>query len=197
MTKLKTLELIAEGSNGVLKTSDAVNAGISKTYFLEYIKKYGFVKIANGIYLSNTAWEDGMYILQSQHSKAIFSHETALYLLGLTEREPFKYEVTVPRGYNTSSLKEKNAKPYTVKKELYTIGITELKTPMGNIVKSYNAERTICDVFKPNCNIEIQDKQFAVKEYLRNSQKNIFKLMNYAKTLCVEKQLRQYLEVLL
>lgn len=197
MTKLNTLELILEENNGMLRTSDAVNAGISKTYFLEYIKKHRFVKIANGIYLSNTAWEDGMYILQSQHSKAIFSHETALYLLGLSEREPFKYEVTVPRGYNTSSLKEKNTKPYTVKKELYAIGITELKTPMGNVVKSYDAERTLCDIFKPNCDIEIQDKQFAIKEYIHSSQKNIFKLMDYAKTLCVEKPLKQYLEVLL
>ncbi len=197
MTKLNTLELILEENNGMLRTSDAVNAGISKTYFLEYIKKCGFVKIANGIYISNTAWKDGMYILQSQHHKAIFSHETALYLLGLSEREPFKYEVTVPRGYNTFSLKEKNTKPYTVKKELYAIGITELKTPMGNVVKSYNAERTLCDIFKPNCDIEIQDKQFAIKEYIHSSQKNIFKLMDYAKTLCVEKPLKQYLEVLL
>lgn len=197
MTKLKTLQLITEEKNGVLKTSDAVNAGISETYFLEYIKKYGFLKIANGIYLSRDAWEDNLYILQSQHKKAVYSHETALYLLGLSQREPFQYEVTVARGYNTKTLREKGVKSYTVKKELYNIGITELKTPMGNIVKSYNAERTLCDIFKSNCKIEIQDKQFAVKEYLRNSNKNIFKLMQYAKSLNVEKQLRQYLEVLL
>ena len=86
---------------------------------------------------------------------------------------------------------------YSVKPEWYSLGIIETETPMGNSVKIYNTERTLCDIFKTNCHIEIQDKQFAVKEYIRQKEKNIPLLLEYAKTLKVEKAVKQYLEVLL
>ena len=40
------------------------------------------------IYLSPTAWADEMYLLQAQIPKAVYSHETALYLHDLAEMEP-------------------------------------------------------------------------------------------------------------
>lgn len=197
LTKGNMIDKISEQNNGILKTSDVISAGISKPYFLEYVKKCGYQKLSKGIYLSPNAWEDGMYVFQSRFNMAVFSYETALYLLGLSQREPFMYEVTVKRGYNTKVLREQSAKVYTVKHELYPVGIVEMKTPMGNTVRTYNAERTLCDIFKTSCNIEIQDKQFAVKEYIRQPNRNIPQLMEYAKMFRVENALRQYLEVLL
>ena len=195
--KREMLENLSAQNNGVLKTSDAEKLGISKQYFYEFVKKRGYKKLSRGIYLVPGSWEDSMYALQQRFNKAVFSHETALYLLGLSERETFRYEVTVPHGYNATSLKQQNAAVYSVKPECYPIGIIESKTPMGNSVKTYNAERTLCDIFKANCHIEIQDRQFAVKEYVRQKEKNIPLILEYAKTLKVEKAVKQYLEVLL
>ncbi len=42
----------------------------------------------------------------------------------------------------------------------------------------------------------MQEKQFAVKEYLKGK-KNLPRLMEYAKILHVEKKMKQYMEVLL
>ena len=42
----------------------------------------------------------------------------------------------------------------------------------------------------------MQEKQFAVKEYL-NGKKNLPRLTEYAKILQVEKKIKQYMEVLL
>lgn len=195
--KRQQIENLSIQNNGVLKTSDAIKLGITKQYFYEFIAKNGYRMLSRGVYLSPDSWEDRMYTLQSRYEKAIFSYETALYLLGLSEREPFQYEVTVPQGYNPTKLKRQNVTVYTVKAEWYSLGITDCLTPMNNSVKVYNAERTLCDIFKGTCKIEIQAKQFAIKEYLRQSNKNIPLLMEYAKTLKVEKTVKQYLEVLL
>lgn len=195
--KRQLIENLSIKNNGVIRTSDVISLGISKQYFHEFVAKNGYRMISRGVYLSPNSWEDGMYNLQSRYSKAIFSYETALYLLGLSEREPFQYEVTVPQGYNSSKLKQQNVVVYTVKSEWYSIGVTDCLTPMSNSVRIYNAERTLCDIFKGNCKIEIQDKQFAMKEYVRQGKKNIPLLMEYAKELRVEKAIRQYLEVLL
>ncbi|MDD4565896.1 MAG: hypothetical protein PHE79_10550 [Eubacteriales bacterium] len=50
---------------------------------------------------------DGTYLLQCAHPNAVFSHETALFLHDLTDREPLQYAVTVKSGYNPVRLNEK------------------------------------------------------------------------------------------
>ena len=176
MKKREMLERLSQDDHGVLKTSDAVNLGISKPYFLELIKKE-YEKMAHGIYLAPDAWEDGMYILQSRCQQAVFSHEAALYLLDLAEREPLRYTVTVKKGYRTTNITAQGVNVYTV--------------------RVYNAERTICDILQSRSQVEIQDRQAALKGYVRRKDRNIPLLMEYAKEFKVDKTLRTYLEVLL
>lgn len=197
MKKFELLEKISNENNGIIKMSDAIRAGISKTYFLEFVKKEDYEKMSGGIYLSPDSWGDGMYILQMRYKEAVFSHETALYLLDLADREPLQYTVTLKRGYNPKKLASQGVKVYTTKKEWYTIGIVEAETPMGHMVKVYNAERTLCDIFRGHSQVDIQDRQTAVKEYVRQREKDIPKLMEYAQIFKIDKIIKPYLEVLL
>ena len=105
MTKKEMLEQLSKEKKGILRTADAQVLGISRPYFLEFIQKHGYEKMAHGIYLSPDAWEDGMYLLQSRCPHVVFSHESALYLLGLTDREPMQHTVTMKSGYKTTNLK--------------------------------------------------------------------------------------------
>ena len=165
------LEELSKQNNSILKTSEAVKLGFTKPFFLEFVRNNGYKMLSRGVYLAPDSWEDGMFALQIRYAKAVLSHETALYLLELSEREPLEYEVTVPHGYNSTNLKQQNVSVFSVKPEWYSIGVIECKTPMENTVRVYNAERTLCDIFKGNCKIEIQDKQFAIKQYLGNREK--------------------------
>ena len=54
-----------------------------------------------------------------------------------------------------------------------------------------------CDILRSRNNIEIQDFQNAIKNYMKSKSKNIPLLMRYAKELHVETILRKYLEVLM
>ncbi|OUP85667.1 abortive phage infection protein [Lachnoclostridium sp. An169] len=197
MQKSELIEKILEENNGILRLEDALLAGISKTYTLDFIKKNNYEQVARGIYLSPDAWEDGMYILQKRYKGVVFSYETALYLLEMADREPLQYTVTTKWGYNPTNLTKQGVKVYTVKKEWYPLGITQAHTPMGHMVYIYNAERTICDIFRGNSRVEIQDRQTAIREYAAREKKNIPRLMEYAKIFKVEKIIKQYLEVLL
>lgn len=197
MQKSELIEKILEENNGILRLEDALLAGISKTYALDFIKKSNYEQVARGIYLSPDAWEDGMYILQMRYKGAVFSHETALYLLEMADREPIQYTVTMKRGYNPANLTRQGVKVYTVKKEWYSLGMTQARTPMGHMVRIYDAERTLCDVFRGNSQIEVHDRQNAIREYAAKGKKDIPRLMEYAKIFKVEKIIKQYLEVLL
>jgi hypothetical protein len=197
MSKLEILDALLQENNGYLKTADAVKSGISRAYFGAYVQDRGLERVAHGIYVSKDAWDDGMYIIQTRYPTAIFSHETALYLLNLAEREPIKFSLTLKSGANTSGLTKQGVKVYKIKADLFATGLTETLTPVGHTIRTYNPERTICDLIRSRRNIEIQDLQEAIKGYVRNTSKNIPLLLRYAKLFSIEKIVRQYLEVLL
>jgi len=197
MSQTDTLNKLLQENNGYLKTSDAVRIGVSRTYITVYARRRGLERATHGLYISPEAWVDGLYVIQTRYPKAVFSHETALYLLNLAEREPTRYAVTLEAGTGSARLTKYGLKVYKVKKELFCEGIVETQSPAGHTLKTYNAERTICDLLRSRKNIEIQDLQAAVKGYVRTKEKNIPQLMRYAKMFSVENHLRQYLEVLL
>lgn len=195
--KRETLKAILQDNNGFLKTSDATAAGISRPFLGEYVRENRLNRVAHGLYMSDEAWMDEMYIMQTRFPNAVFSHETALYLLDLAEREPLKYSVTIRTGSSATNLIKSGAKVYKIKDDLHMLGIIEIETHMGHKVNCYGAERTICDLIRSRAGIEIQDYQSAILGYMRMKSKDLNKLMHYAKTFHIEKVLKNYLEVLI
>ena len=138
-----------------------------------------------------------MLLYQLRKSKMVYSHETALFLNGLTDRDPVAYCVTVPTGYNTSKLRQDGLIVYTIKKELLELGICTKQTTFGNDIRTYNLERTICDILRDRKNIGVAVVSGALKRYLRRTDKDLNRLMKYADIFRIENVLRNYLEVLI
>lgn len=197
MTQMEQIKNMIEANDGIICTSQITDIGISKTVFYKYIKDNDIEQILHGVYATADAWTDTMYLLHLRCKQAVFSHETALFLHDLTDREPLEYEITVKTGYNPSKLKEDGIKVYTIKKELHGKGIIMMQTPFGHQVPVYNTERTICDIIRNRNNTEMQTFQTALKQYTKRKDKNLRLLMQYAVEFHVDKILRQYLEVLL
>ena len=181
------LALLAKENHGVLRTADVLKAGISKTALAS----------SHGIYHDPNAWTDRLFLLQLRCPKTVYSHDTALFMHDLTDREPLCYSLTAKTGYNPSHLTKEGIKVYTVKEDLFEIGVDALVTPFGNTVRVYNMERTICDVIRSRNTIEVSVFQEALKRYVKRNDKNLHQLMEYAKKFRVERIIRQYLEVLL
>lgn len=197
MTQTEQIKNLIVANDGMIQTSQVMNIGISKTVFYQYVKDNDMVQISHGVYATKDTWTDAMYLVHLRCKQAVFSHETALFLHDLTDREPIEYEITVKTGYNPSKLKNDGMKVYTVKKELHGEGIIMMQTPFGHLVPAYNMERTICDIIRNRNNTEIQTLQSALKQYVKRKDKNLRLLMQYAVKFHVDKILRQYLEVLL
>ena len=196
MTQTELIDKLIADNDGMIRTSQVTEAGITKPVFYQYVKENNLEKIAHGVYATSDSWTDAMYLLHLRCKQAVFSHETALFLHDLT-REPTEYEITVKTGYNPSKLKNDGIKVYTVKKEFHEKGIIRMQTSFGNSVPVYSMERTICDIIRKGNNTEMQTVQTALKQYVTRKDKNLRLLMQYAKDFHVEKILRQYLEVLL
>ena len=197
MSKDELIEQILQKNKGFLSTDEAVQAGVSKPYLAQFVRKHDLQRVAHGLYASPQAWPDFMFIIQYRYPQAVFSHETALYLLDLADREPTQYSVTVKAGTKATGLTREGIKVYKVKADLFELGVTKATSPAGHDIRVYNPERTICDLLRSRRSIEIQDLQTGLKEYVKSKARNIPLLVRYAEQFSVEKILRRYLEVLL
>ena len=197
MNERNILDELLEEQNGYIRLIDAQNEGVSKYAVLDYVRKKKMERTAPGIYISSDAWEDRLYSIQLRNRKIVFSHETALYLHNLSDREPFAPVITVERGYNAKHLKDKGLIVHTVRPEWLELGLTEEKTFAGNTVRIYDRERCICDIIKNKNRMDIQVFQMALTSYFTDSNKKIHKLMEYAEIMGVSDKMRQYTEVLL
>lgn len=196
MNKKDLIENILKSNNGIVSTEQIVEAGISKPLFYKYVKDNNMDMLYHGIYAASDAWIDSMYVLFLRCPSVIFSHEEALFIHDLTDREPLVHSVTVKTGYNPSNIKD-IAKVYTVKKDLYDMGRIEVVNSFGNTVPVYNLERTMCDIVRNRSRIEMQDYQSAIKGYLLRKDKDIDQLMRYAKKFKVDKIIKGFMEVML
>ncbi|MFA5290650.1 MAG: abortive phage infection protein [Candidatus Izemoplasmatales bacterium] len=146
---------------------------------------------------SPSSWEDKLYNYQQKKKRMIYSHETALYLHGLTDRDPIQYAVTLPTGYNTSQIKQTDLVTHTIKSSLFELGKITMKTEFGNDITVYDKERTICDIIRSRSRIEKQIFNDGLKRYLNDTSKDLNKLHKYAKQMSIETILRNYMEILI
>jgi predicted transcriptional regulator of viral defense system len=188
---------ILKDQNGILLTSDLAKFGIPRTYLTTLVKNGEIQRISRGVYSAVNYMTDEMASMQARYKGAIFSHETALYLLGLTDRTPLFYSVTVPAAYNATPLKASGAKVYFVNRGLYLLGVITIKSPHGNDIKTFNLDRTICDVLRSRNKIDIQFVNEALKKYVIHKERNIDQLYSFAKQFRIQKIVREYIEVLL
>ena len=188
---------IASEHGGIIEVKIAAQRGISKAMLYKLCKEDKIHRIVKGQYILPDDMQDELLSISMRSDKIIFSHETALFLHGISDRTPFEHTITAPSGCIPSVAIKSECKVYYIKPELFDLGRTMLKTPAGNKVQAYDLERTICDVIRSRNKLGTETFLAALKMYAASPKKNLNKLNTYAKHMRVEKVLRQYLEVLL
>jgi len=191
------LERLIKDRDGLILTREVVEAGVPRQYLNIFVKENRLERIAHGVYLAPDTFDDEMYRLQAKNRRVVFSHETALYLHDLTDRDPIEWSVTVPHRYNATHLRDEGVKVYAVKEGLHQLGVAGLKTIYGRPIKVYNRERTICDIIRNRNNMDIAILNEAIRRYLGAKDKNIPLLLRYAEKLGVLNVVRNYVEILL
>lgn len=197
MSKEEQILKLIEDNNGIITTKKIAKNDINRVFLTRLVNKGKLERVKNGLYVLPSTWGDEYFNL-TYGNNAVFSYETALYFLNLCETVPSTYHITVNRGYNGSLKKCNNVKLHYVKNEIFGIGRMTIKSPQGQNILCYNAERCICDLLRDKDNQDIEIIKYAITEYLNNKkERDIPKLMEYAKKFNVEDDINKYLEVLM
>lgn len=184
-------------NNNMITTADVLAMGFSRMLLSKYVKEGLLERCRQGVYMLPKETQDDMYTLMLSSKKIIFSHDTALFLNGLSDRTPFTHSVTIPSNACLPKAIIGECNCYYVKPELHQLGAIDMKTTFGNVVRCYDAERTVCDLLRSRTRIDEETVIAAIKNYAESKNKDLNTLSDYAKQFKVEKTLKRYLEVLL
>ena len=192
----KILEIIKK-NKGYITTNELTNNKIAKIYLTNMVKKGIIRRIKRGYYGLISYIEDDFYKIYSKSKSVRFSLNTAFYLNNLTDRTPLVYNITLPQGYSGALQKEDNVIITYVKKELLDLGVEEVLSPFGMKIKTYNSERTICDIIKYINKMDAEIFAKALNIYVNSNTKNLNRLIEYSKIMNIEKKVKRIMGVLL
>ncbi len=191
---IEIIKSIMKMNNGYVTSKELDNFGIHRMYLNSMWKKKLVEKVASGIYIDINKIEDNYYVFSLSMPNTIYSHMTALYFHGLSIKAPDeKYDITVRRTYNSKHLKKHEV--FYVSDDIYELGLTEIKTPIGNNVRVYDVERCICDIIKSKNRMNLEHVKYSIKEYIKRKDKDLIKLSNYAKEMGIKDEVMNYIEV--
>jgi predicted transcriptional regulator of viral defense system len=186
-----------KNNNNMITTARVAELGFSRTLLTNYVKNGLLERSRQGVYTFPDKVHDDMYTLMLRSKKIIFSHDTALFLNGLSERTPFIHTVTIPSNSALPNSLKGECNCYYIKPELHEIGLITKTTTFGNEVRCYNPERTICDILRSRNRIDEETVVSAIKNYAAFDKKDLNLLSVYAQQFKVSNELKKYLEVLL
>lgn len=195
-TKEKILNIMKE-NNGILTTSMLKFYNISSKNVQRMAKSDEIERIEKGLYLHPDFLKDEYYILRYRVPKGVFSHESSLYLHKLSDENPTFFTLTIPSGWNSPLLKDKdNYTFFYLKKELWELGQEKIKTPYGNEVVVYSKERTLAEMIskmdRMDRNLVLHALRIGLKENLLDRSL----LLEYAEYFKSRERMRTYLEVM-
>lgn len=191
------LQELSNQGGGIISTKAAEASGISRAMLSKLCRQGKLYRVARGQYSLGDALPDELLSLSLRTEQLVFSHETALFLHGISDRTPFVHSITVPTSCIPSPSLREECTVHYVRQDFFALGQETLLTPFGNPVPCYDLERTLCDILRSRNKMGTETYLAALRQYAVNPKKNLNRLNQYAKKMNLTNQVRRYLEVLL
>ena len=146
--QLKVYLLMRE-YNGYITADIAKEYNINLRQLQRYAKSGFIERVAQGLYYHDEFPRDIYYETQFRLPKGIFSYLTSLYLHGLIDKDSDKISLTIPSGWNSNLIKERNLYDFSyIKEDLWEIGQETIIDENDHIITLYDKERTFVEILQ-------------------------------------------------
>ena len=169
--------------------------GRGKYYkMLDKAKRRELIQIRRGIYATLEQLSGNMIDIDIIVKGGILCLWSAWSIHKLTTSMPQAFHIAVPRGRKVTIPAFPQIEIHHYTDKILNVGV--MKTTIdGYIINVYDVERSVCDAVKFRNKIGIDVCAEIISNYLERPERNISKLMDYAKLLRVNTTLEKYLEV--
>lgn len=194
--QIEEIQALMEQNGGILKTSQLYTLGMDYRRIQTFVDDGIMERVKNGYYSMNYYKKREEDIITTMFPDCVLSMESALYCYHYLKNRPFKWTLAVDKNTSKSRFKIDYplVLPYYTEPEVLQMGTTRIA--FGNSEMSiYSKERLICDILKYENRIEREDLQQALRAFIMDKEKDIAKLLEYAKERKVLSKVRNQIGV--
>lgn len=181
---------------GIMRTAELKAAGLNSRQILHLVKDGVLTKIKRGVYEFTGVDIPDEAILAKLFPTAVIYLESALLHYRYTDRIPSSWQIAVDKNISKSQFKISYppVTPFYLESKYIDIGIDEFQIN-GVRIRIYDRERTICDVLRYSNKLDGEVFSNAIQRYIKDKNRNVKRLMEYAKKLRVAKKVKTYIGV--
>lgn len=179
---LDKLRSFIEKKGGIVKKEEFAELDVDYRKILEFVDNGSLVRIKNGYYTDRIDRFTEEELIARLFPDARLCLESALYAYGYIRQKPYGWHLAVDKNTSKSRFKMDYPKviPYYTEPEALELGSTTIEQN-GLTFQIYNKERMICDCLKYEEKLEREVFKEGLQSYIRDTDKNISALMEYAR----------------
>ena len=190
------IHALLEQNSGVVKTSQLNALGMDYRRIQTFVDEGVLERVKNGYYSMNYHMKREEDLMITMFSDCVLTMESALYCHHYLKNRPFKWTIAVDKNTSKSRFKTDYplVQPYYTEPEVLKMGTVKMAFGSGEM-SVYCKERLICDILKYENRMERDDLQQALRAFIADKDRDIAKLLEYAKERKVLSKVRNQVGV--
>lgn len=179
---LEKLCTFIDEKGGIVKKEEFTALGVDYRKILQFVEDGSLVRIKNGYYTDRIDRFSEDELIARLFPDARLCMESALYAYGYLKEKPYGWHLAVDKNTSKSRFKMDYPKviPYYTEPEALELGSAAIEMN-GLTFQIYDKERMICDCLKYEDKLERSVFREAIQAYIRDRDKDISMLMEYAR----------------
>lgn len=197
MEQRENIKKIFEQNDGFMRTAQLAEFGIYYKKLQQLMEEGIIEQVKRGCYqyVDGDAFSD-LAIITKLFPDGILYLNSALEQYDYLERTPSAWHIAVDAKSSRTRfyIDYPIVKPHFIRTERLNMGITDIEIDSIR-VRIYDRDKTICDCLQHRNKMDAEVFNYAIRCYLKDNEKNLARLAQYAKLLHVEKKVREILGI--
>ncbi len=196
MSKEEQILKLFKQKGGIIRLRDLSSINVNKYHLLKLVETGKVSRLKHGIYKLHGCETNEYIELKNYVPKGVLCLYSLWNYYELTSYIPHEFHIAINKK---SKIKLPDYPPIT----LYYWDMSSIRTGIKTLkidnseINIFDIEKSVCDAVKFRNKIGKDILNEVLTNYLKRSDKNIDKLIKYSKQLRVEKNLKNYLDVLI
>jgi predicted transcriptional regulator of viral defense system len=181
---------------GVLKTSEIKEMGLTSRQIKRMVQEGTISKIKYGYYELTEYIPNDLIIVARLFPDSVIFLESALFYYGYIDRVPKEIQIAVDRSSKTTKydIEYPMVKPFFMEPRFLEVGVETIEID-GVKIRIFSRDRTICDVLRFEKKMDYEVFSSAIESYIKDSNKVVRNLFEYADILNIRNKVQTYIGV--
>ncbi len=193
LDKIKTF---IRQKGGIIKKEQIKELGVDYRKILSYVEKGELIRVKNGYYAVSFDDFSEEELIAMLFPDGVLCLESALFFYGYTSKKPYGWKIAVDKNTSKSRFKldYPQVTPFYTEPEVLQLGVTTIMLGEKEM-KIYERERLVCDCLKYEDKMDREIWKEGLLSYIQDPDKDVEKLMRYARERKVLKKVQTMIGV--